>query len=118
MKKTKYIHVALVTAALASCKPSSFSSRSCPVPILPEDSTYSPEGGSTYSQNQDSIVCLEYERAYFNGPQVPLSILYSPCPAPVPVTFFGHSVHARFSQNLTNFIVRGGFGGSFAKVAS
>ncbi len=110
MKKTKYIHVALVTAALASCKPTSFTSRSCPLPIIPED--------RADSHDRDSCACLESEQAYFDALQAFSGNFYFPYPDRIFPTFFGPTVYQFPGYVRANFIVRGGFGASLAKVSS
>ena len=115
MKKTSCVQLALITAALASCKTSSYQQNACPVP--PPDSCqqamYIPDScndlagaGSYYDVIQFFLnnITIPYApaAAYSHSHKVSGVMLHRPAPG------FLHSF----------FVVRGGFGASSRKASS
>jgi len=112
MKKTSYIHLALITASFASCKTTSYQQSSCRL----IDST----AGQDSAFIQDSCSSTMVSEVWYDVLQ---SIYNNLCY----ITPYGHAAFYAVRMQLyrpprrflkSHFIIRGGFGSSSKSVSS
>ena len=110
MKKTKYIRLALVSAALSSCNIRTVPADSCPVPV------YQTNGTRIYSP--DSCACQDALQARYDLMESMMARVYFPYPQGFGYHFFGPSFYSLPGFLRSYTITRAGFGSSMTKGSS